>query len=133
MKKVKVFFAPPQTHNQDQCWGIISRRVAHESTLQNDADVISVIQDELSKPTLKDWLGSQTRLAVRKLDGTHDWLSHLPGLVKVKLKGGLLKDDTGNHLFLALQRRGSQLEQTLKVFFCLVVWWQEYFLVVNFF
>lgn len=89
--------------------------MAHESSIQSDADVVSIIQDELTKPTIKDWLGSGTRVAVRKLDSTRDWRNHLPAL-GVKLEGGLLKDDTGNHLFLSMQRRGGNFVCLKKSF-----------------
>ena len=37
---------------------------------------------------------------------TRDWRNHIPAL-GVKLEGGLLKDDTGNHFFMTIQRRGT--------------------------
>ncbi len=37
---------------------------------------------------------------------TRDWRNHIPSL-GVKLEGGLLKDDTGNHFFMTIQRRGK--------------------------
>lgn len=79
--------------------------MAYEDSLQNDTDVVSVLQDELTKASIRDWLGPRTRVSVAKLNVTRDWRQHLPGL-GVKLEGGLLKDDTGNHLFLSMQRRG---------------------------
>ena len=92
--------------NWDQLWGIISRRIGHESSLQDPADVSEAIAQELSKPSIKDWIGPNTRVCVRKLDCTRDWRNHLPSL-GIKLEGGLLKDDEGNHLFLSMRRRGG--------------------------
>ena len=94
--------------SQDQLWGIISRRVANESGLLDPDDVISTISSELSKPTIKDWIGNRTRVSVKKLNATRSWRSHLPG-VGIKLEGGLLKDESGNHLFLCMQRRGVEI------------------------
>jgi len=73
--------------------------------LQDPSDVIAAISSELSKATIKDWVGGGTQISVKKLDATRSWRSHLPG-TGVKLEGGLLKDDAGNHLFLCMQRRG---------------------------
>ena len=69
-----------QWHNWDQLWGIISRRIGHESSLQDPADVSEAIAQELSKPSIKDWIGPNTRVCVRKLDCTRDWRNHLPSL-----------------------------------------------------
>jgi hypothetical protein len=115
-------------------WGIISRRVANESGLLDPEDVISTISSELSKPTIKDWIGARTRVSVKKLNVTRSWRSHLPE-AGVKLEGGLLKDESGNHLFLCMQRRGARVKpiqtnqkQILSTmflkytFFCSTVW-----------
>ena len=88
--------------------GIISRRVGCEQNIQSADDVVSVVHDELSKPSIKDWVGCGTRLRVEKLDCTRDWRGHLPSL-GIKLEGGLLRDDTGNHFFLSMMRRGSSI------------------------
>lgn len=101
---------PPNLANSDQLWGIISRRVAHESSLQNTDDVAAAISHELSKPTIRDWVGPTTRVQVRQLHSTHDWRSHLPSL-GIKLEGGLLKDESANHLFLSMPRQGSKNNQ----------------------
>ena len=69
--------------------------------------MVTVVKDELSKPTIKDWLGPNSRLRVEKLDSTRDWRQHLP-TQGIKLEGGLLRDDTGNHFFMSLQRRGQE-------------------------
>jgi hypothetical protein len=79
--------------------------VGCEQNIQSADDVVSVVHDELSKPSIKDWVGSGTRLRVEKLDCTRDWRGHLPSL-GIKLEGGLLRDDTGNHFFLSMMRRG---------------------------
>ena len=64
------------------------------------------IQSELTKPTVKDWVGIQTRVEVKKMNATHSWRAHLPA-TGIKLEGGLLRDDEGNHMFLCMQRRGK--------------------------
>ena len=66
----------------------------------------AAIAHELSKPSIKDWIGPSTQVSVRKPNATRDWRNHLPSL-GVKLEGGLLKDEDGNHLFLAMRRRGD--------------------------
>lgn len=73
--------------------------------MQTPEDCVTSIRDELSKPTIKDWLGTNTRLRVERLGSSRDWRNHLPS-TGVKLEGGLLRDDTGNHFFLSLQRKG---------------------------
>lgn len=75
------------------------------SSLQDIDDVIRVIESELSKASIKDWIGPATKVQVQKLSCTRDWRNHLPGL-GVKLEGGLLKDESGNHMFLSMRRRG---------------------------
>ena len=79
-----------------------------EQNIQSADDVVAVVHDELSKPSIKDWVGSGTRLRVEKVDCTRDWRGHLPSL-GIKLEGGLLRDDTGNHFFLSMMRRGSSI------------------------
>eukprot|EP00435_Cladocopium_sp_Y103_P006304 s5416_g2.t1 len=65
---------------------------------------MDTIRSELSKPSIRDWLGSNVKINVWKLSATRAWRNHMPGL-GVKLEGGLLRDDTGNHLFISLLRR----------------------------
>ena len=101
-----ILFEPANQHNWDQLFGIISRRIANESSLQDPDDVAEAIQSELTKPTVKDWVGIQTRVEVKKMNATHSWRTHLPA-TGVKLEGGLLRDDEGNHMFLCMQRRGK--------------------------
>lgn len=67
---------------------------------------MDAIKDELTKPSIKDWVGPTTTVNVRKLNNTRDWQNHVSS-TGVKLEGGLLRDDEGNHLFLAMQRRGK--------------------------
>ena len=43
-----------------------------------------------------------------QLNANNSPRSHLPG-VGIKLEGGLLKDESGNHLFLCMQRRGVEI------------------------
>lgn len=76
-----------------------------EQNLQDPDDVATIVNEELCKSSIRDWVGQNTRIRVERMCATHDWRNHLPTL-GVRLEGGLLKDDTGNHLFLSLQRRG---------------------------
>lgn len=69
--------------------------------------MITAVKDELSKPSIKDWIGCNTRLRVDKLNCVRDWRNHLPN-TGIKLEGGLLRDDTGNHFFMSLQRQGGE-------------------------
>lgn len=80
--------------------------MGNESSLQDPGDVAAAITHELCKHSIKDWVGPATAVHVEKLNATRDWAGHLPNL-GVKLEGGLLKDSSGNHLFLSMQRRGS--------------------------
>lgn len=80
--------------------------MGNQQQLQDVQDVIEVIEDELSKPTIRDWVGPTTHVTVTKLDATRAWRQHLPGL-GVKLEGGLLRDTEGNHMFLSMLRRGG--------------------------
>lgn len=90
---------------EDQLWGVISRGVSNQSHLQNVGDCMAAIRDELAKTSIRDWLGSNVKVNIQKLDSTRAWRDHIPQL-GVKLEGGLLRDDTGNHLFLSMLRRG---------------------------
>lgn len=98
----------------DQLWGIISRGVMNHSHLQNVEDCMAAIRQELGKTTIRDWIGTNVKVNVEKLDSTREWRQHIPKL-GVKLEGGLLKDDTGNHLFLSMLRRGRFVTNHLLV------------------
>ena len=67
-----------------------------------------MISEELRKPSIRDWIGTTTKVQVEKLDATRAWRQRLPAL-GIKLEGGLLKDDEGNHFFLSMQRRGTEI------------------------
>lgn len=97
--------------------------MGHESSLQTPDDVAEAIRSELSKPSIKDWVGPTTTVNIRKLDCTRDWRNHLPSL-GVKLEGGLLRDDEGNHLFLSMLRRGQAVSNyDVSVFLVALVNW----------
>lgn len=72
---------------------------------------MQAIRKELSKQSVRDWLGTNVVLNIRKLSATRDWRNHIPSL-GVKLEGGLLRDDTGNHMFLSLLRKGTELSNS---------------------
>ena len=95
----------------DQLWGIISRGVMNQSHLQDPEDAMAAIRAELTKPTIKDWLGSEVKVLVTKMDATLDWRKQIPSL-GLKIEGGLLKDESGNHLFLSLLRKGAEVTYT---------------------
>lgn len=103
----------PIKNPADQLWGLISRGVSCQSHLQSVDDCLVAIRAELSKPTVRDWLGSNVEVNVERLCATHAWRDHLPSL-GVKVEGGLLRDDTGNHLFLFMLRRGWEGPKTLQ-------------------
>lgn len=67
-----------------------------------------MISEELRKPSIRDWIGTTTRVQVEKLDSTRAWRERIPAL-GIKLEGGLLKDEEGNHFFLSMQRRGAEI------------------------
>ena len=102
----------------DQLWGVIARGVGNQSHLQNVEDCMDAIRQELCKPSIRDWLGTNVEVNIWKLSATRDWRHTLPNL-GVKLEGGLLRDDQGNHLFLSMLRRGwgfySKFSSTLTV------------------
>ena len=79
---------------------------------------MDAIRQELCKPSIRDWLGTNVEVNIWKLSATRDWRHTLPNL-GVKLEGGLLRDDQGNHLFLSMLRRGwgfySKFSSTLTV------------------
>ena len=107
------FFLDSHQNPADQLWGVISRGVSCQSHLQSVDDCLAAIRAELSKPTVRDWLGSNVEVNVERLCATHAWRDHLPSL-GVKVEGGLLRDDTGNHLFLFMLRRGWEGPKTLQ-------------------
>lgn len=82
--------------------------MANESGILDPDDCINAVRSELEKPTIKEWIGGSTRVSVQKLDATRAWRTQMPK-TGVRLEGGLLKDDTGNHLFMCMQRRGQAL------------------------
>lgn len=99
----------------DQLWGIIARGVCNRTELQNIDDCMEAIREELGKPSIKDWLGTNVRVNVQPLPATRNWRDHIPAL-GVKLEGGLLRDDSGNHMFLSMLRRGWGCDQTIAVY-----------------
>ena len=101
----------------DQHWGVIARRIAHADHLLTPEDVIKVIEDVLTTPSVKSWIGRTTRAFVDKLDVCHDWRNHLPG-VHVGLAGGMLEDTKSNHFYFFVARRGVLSAQTVQ---CLIL------------
>lgn len=91
---------------EDQLWGVIARGVANQSHLQTVDDAMDAIRKELGKVSIRDWLGANANINVLKLDATRGWRQHIPA-AGVRLEGGLLRDTTGNHLFLSMLRKGE--------------------------
>ncbi|CAE6970633.1 unnamed protein product [Symbiodinium natans] len=66
--------------------------------------MVKIVAAEASRPGLKRWLGEETLVKTMKTNSVRAWSAHLEQL-RVGYEGGLLKDDTGNHFFLAMQVR----------------------------
>lgn len=77
---------------------------------------MEAIRAELGKQSIKDWIGPNVIVNVKQLDATRAWRDHIAEL-KVKLEGGLLKDDSGNHVFMSFLRRGRGLKKPEVVIF----------------
>lgn len=100
----------------DQLWGIIARRLASSDKLQSTNDIVCEIAKELAKPGIKSWIGQYTEVVVELVENYHTWRDHIAS-IPIKLEGGLRDDDTANHLFLYLLRRGSCLNVSRKNMF----------------
>ena len=74
--------------------------------LQCPDDLCRIFCEVLSKPTLKKFLGASTVVCARRLPVVRCWDKFLEGY-KVNMHGGLLKDNTANHFFSFLARRGA--------------------------
>lgn len=88
-------------------WGILSRRVAATDNLQTPQDVIDTMVAELNRPSLKSWVGLNTRIHAMKLDCVRSWKTHFSDAQKVVLSGGLLEDASGNHCFVFMLLKGG--------------------------
>ena len=91
----------------DQLWGILSRRISACDRLYSPQSIIEKIVDELHRPALRSWIGLSSEIHCQKLDSVRAWKGHFASTEQVGLSGGLLDDDTANHFFLMLLRRGS--------------------------
>lgn len=100
------FLRKSHTHDRiDQMWGVLARKLATEARLLTPDDAISCIRTVLTSPAIHSWIGSSTRISVKKLDRIRDWRTHF-AQVGVKLSGGMLRDATANHLFAFMLRKG---------------------------
>ena len=93
----------------DQLWGILSRRISACDRLYSPQSIIEKIVDELHRPALRSWIGLASEIHCQKLDSVRAWKGHFSSTEQVGLSGGLLDDDTANHFFLMMLRRGSAL------------------------
>ena len=93
----------------DQLWGLIARRISCCDTLYSPTSVISTILQELHRPSLRSWIGMNSEIHCEKLNAVHAWKGHFQTPQQVGFAGGLLEDDTANHCFLMMLRRGMEL------------------------
>jgi len=97
------------THDKiDALWGVIARRIANETRLLDADSTVFVVQQELQRPGLRQWVGSTTELNISKFNASRDWKNHWSPQ-GTKLQGGLLEDATANHAFILLCRKGQLL------------------------
>ena len=92
----------------DQLWGVLARRIARCDKLLSPQSVISVLVAELERPGLKGWIGTSTLVRVYKLDCVRPWNRHY-NEQRVGLSGGLRSDDSANHVFINMLRRGQAI------------------------
>ena len=90
----------------DQVWGVLARRISNCDSLLDANDTIKVVRDELSRPGLRAWIGSNVELHVQKLDAVRDW-KQVWKPQGIGLSGGLLEDASSNHVFLMMTRKGG--------------------------
>lgn len=67
---VRVFDMGP---HQDQLWGLLSRRLSRSSSLVDVSSVISILEDELNKPSMRSFNGKVILDVLRKY---RDWKQH---------------------------------------------------------
>ena len=92
----------------DQLWGLIARRISCCDTLYSPTSVITTILQELHRPSLRSWIGLNSEIHCEKLDAVRAWKGHFQTPQQVGFAGGLLEDDTANHCFLMMLRRGME-------------------------
>ena len=90
----------------DQLWGLIARRIASCDKLYSPASVITTITQELNRPSLRSWIGMNSKINCQKLDAVRTWRDQFQQAQRVGYSGGLLEDDTANHCYLMMLRRG---------------------------
>lgn len=113
-----MFLRKSHTHDRiDQLWGVLARRISSTDTLLNASDAVRIVQEEISRPGVRAWLGATTELHVQKLDACRDWKSSWKPQ-GVTLSGGLLEDARANHVFFMMARKGGviQKKQVLESF-----------------
>lgn len=109
------FLRKSHTHDKvDQLWGIVARRISNEPKLLDPTSTIQVMESELKRPGVRQWIGATTHLNVDKLNATRDWKVQWDDQGS-KLEGGLLEDSTANHAFIFLSRGGPRFLKKTKI------------------
>ena len=68
------FLRKSHTHDKiDALWGVIARRISNETRLLDADSTVAVVQQELQRPGLRQWVGSTTELNISKFDSSRDW------------------------------------------------------------
>ncbi|CAE6916147.1 unnamed protein product [Symbiodinium sp. CCMP2456] len=88
----------------DQLWGIFARRVQLCQHLQTPEDILECLLDEVRKPSLQEWIGSEVQIC--RLNAVRSWSEHWAP-AGMQYAGGLKEDAHANHCFLLSQRRGQ--------------------------
>ena len=82
--------------------------------LLDPTSTIQVMESELKRPGVRQWIGATTHLNVDKLNATRDWKVQWDDQGS-KLEGGLLEDSTANHAFIFLSRGGPRFLKKTKI------------------
>ena len=67
-------FLEYETSNQDQLWGLLSRRLGRSTSMVDADSVKSILQEELSKPSLASWIGGPVNIQIMRK--YRDWKHH---------------------------------------------------------
>ena len=70
--------------HQDQLWGLLSRRLSRSSSLVDAASVVSILEDELSKPSMQTFING--KVIVHVLRKYRDWKQHVSLNAPVRLE-----------------------------------------------
>lgn len=92
----------------DQVFGVLARRVANCDRILDADDTCKVLNEEMSRPGFRAWIGSTCGAHASRLYATLNWRDHF-SCQGASLSGGLLVDSTANHCFIFMQYKGAQL------------------------